>query len=255
MQNCMKWKTKAILGLSFLTTFFSRYNFWRKKEIGVSVLLYHRLSKQKTYTNLDKFSIDSKNFYYHMDYLKQMGYKTVNVENLEECEGKCVCITFDDGYKDNMYAYPVLKKYGYTATFFVVTDWIEKGRSPCGLKMMSWEDIKFLKKSGFEIGSHSLSHKKLPLLSIEDKKKELSNSKKIIEEKIKSPVFSFSYPYGAWDDESKKTVKEYYKKALVIKQKTYIKNDDAFLVPRAVMRKNTDMVDFYLLLTRGRSRI
>jgi hypothetical protein len=153
----MKWKTKAILGLSFLTTFFSRYNFWRKKEIGVSVLLYHRLSKQKTYTNLDKFSIDSKNFYYHMDYLKQMGYKTVNVENLEECE--------------------------------------------------------------------------------------------------KSPVFSFSYPYGAWDDESKKTVKEYYKKALVIKQKTYIKNDDAFLVPRAVMRKNTDMVDFYLLLTRGRSRI
>ena len=68
-------------------------------------------------------------------------------------------------------------------------------------------------------------------------------------------MFSFSYPYGAWDDESKKTVKEYYKKALVIKQKTYIKNDDAFLVPRAVMRKNTDMVDFYLLLTRGRSRI
>jgi len=250
----MKWKIEATLGLLFLTIFSSRYNFWRKKG-GIPILLYHCLSRQKTGTGIDRFCIDKRNFYHHVDYLKRMGYKTVNVENLEECEGKCVCITFDDGYKDNMYAYPVLKKYGYTATFFVVTDWIEKGRSPCGLEMMSWEDIEFLKKNGFEIGSHSLSHRKFPLLSAEDKKKELFKSKEIIEERINSPVHSFSYPYGAWDDESKRMVRKYYKKALIIKQKTYTENDDVFLIPRAVVRKDTDMLDFYLLLTRGRSRI
>ena len=68
-------------------------------------------------------------------------------------------------------------------------------------------------------------------------------------------MVSFSYPYGAWDDESKKIVKEYYKKALIIKQKIYKKNNDLFLIPRGVIRKNTDMIDLYLLLTRGRNKI
>jgi peptidoglycan/xylan/chitin deacetylase (PgdA/CDA1 family) len=252
----MKWKSKTVSGLSFfLTIFFSRYNFWRKKEKGIPVFLYHRLSKQKTHTGVDKFSVDIETFRHHLDYLNKMGYITTTVENLEKCKGKCVCITFDDGYEDNIHAYPIFKKYGYTATFFIVADWIEKGRSPCGLKMMNWEDIKFLKESGFEIGSHSLSHRKLPLLKTEEKKEEIIDSKKAIEEKIKSSVVSFSYPYGAWNDESKKIVKEYYKKALIIKQKIYKNNNDLFLIPRGFIRKNTDMIDFYLLLTRGRSRI
>jgi len=61
---------------------------------------------------------------------------------------------------------------------------------------LHWEDIKFLANHGFEIGSHSMSHKKLTECDGAELDYEIKESKKVIEEKIGKSVKSFSYPYG-----------------------------------------------------------
>ena len=75
-------------------------------------------------------------------------------ENAAEKEGKVVVLTFDDAVKSHRtFVAPLLKKYGFGATFFVTHRWMEDT-----VNFMHWQDIKALHDMGFEIGNHSWSH-------------------------------------------------------------------------------------------------
>ena len=63
-------------------------------------------------------------------------------------------------------------------------------------KPLTWEMIKNLDKAGIEIGSHTLTHPILSKMSDEDIINELSESKRILEDKIGKEVISISYPVG-----------------------------------------------------------
>ena len=102
-----------------------------------------------------------------------------------------LALSFDDGYlSDYDIVFPLLKKFDFHATFFVVPEFVGKEG------YMKWEQVKEMSDSGMEIGSHSLSHKYLTALSDQDMIKELQNSKNIIESHISKEVTSFSCPYG-----------------------------------------------------------
>lgn len=82
---------------------------------------------------------------------------------------------------------------------------------------LNWEDIIELSKNGVEIGSHSMSHYSLLEIDEELLIKELKESKKKIESGIGSSVNSFSYPYGRWNNNINKILKEVgYKVAVSI---------------------------------------
>ena len=117
--------------------------------------------------------------------------------------GRDVMITFDDGF-ENVFsvARPILQKYGWRATIFLITDKI-------GNKdFLSWEQILQMKKEGFSFGSHTCSHPNLTLLPPEEAKREIVDSKKIIEEKLDKRIEFFCYPYGKFNKEIEKIVKE-----------------------------------------------
>jgi peptidoglycan/xylan/chitin deacetylase (PgdA/CDA1 family) len=116
---------------------------------------------------------------------------------------KSVIITLDDGYRSIYeFAYPLLKRYGYTATLFVYTDFIEASRNA-----LTWNHLRKLKAAGFEIGSHSISHADLTkkLASENDQTfrsritNELLTSKKIIDRELKQDTQFFAYPYGNYN--------------------------------------------------------
>ena len=79
---------------------------------------------------------------------------------------KLIVLTFDDGnVSDYTFTAPLLRQYGFGATFYVASncDWL--GIPDRDDWRLSWRQIKKLHEDGFEIGSHSYSHKNLVPLS------------------------------------------------------------------------------------------
>lgn len=74
---------------------------------------------------------------------------------------KKVVLTFDDAYLSHyIHAFPLLKKYGFSATFYVCVDWV--GRTINNRQFMSWEQIQDMLNAGFDIGNHFFKHLAMP---------------------------------------------------------------------------------------------
>ena len=115
-----------------------------------------------------------------------------------------ITFTFDDGYLSTyQYAYPILKKYGYVGTAFIIPSLVGKEG------YMNWAQITELYRNGWEIGSHSYTHPHLTQLSLEDLEKELYLSKQDLE-RHGFYVISFASPYGEWDEKTIVAIKKYY---------------------------------------------
>ena len=66
--------------------------------------------------------------------------------------------------------------------------------------MLNWEQVKEMSDSGITFGAHTLNHPMLTRISLEDARKEIADSKRVLEEKIQKPVKYFAYPYGTEAD-------------------------------------------------------
>ena len=117
-------------------------------------------------------------------------------------DSNSIIFTFDDGHKSDFeIVFPLLKKYNYTATFFIVPEKIGM------IGYMTWEDIHTLHRHGMEIGSHSLSHRYMSSLSEDALEKEFVESKKILEKRLNTQIVSFAYPYGDFSRTTNKIAK------------------------------------------------
>ena len=111
---------------------------------------------------------------------------------------KTVHLTFDDGYKDNYSeAFPILKKYGFKATVFLITSQVGL------LGHLNWEEILEMQDSGIiDFESHTHSHPRYFLMK--PSKQELIDdimlSKNIIKGNLKKESKYFCYPYGEYDE-------------------------------------------------------
>ena len=106
-------------------------------------------------------------------------------------------------------AYPILKKYNLKADVYVISSWLD------GSTYMTKDMVRELSDSNvFEIGSHSLSHASLALLSETDAEKELKESKEELESITSASITSIAYPKGSYDTKTINIVKKYYSHAL-----------------------------------------
>jgi len=169
----------------------------------VPVLAYHRFAETCESSLCTPLSV----FDQQMRYLKENGYRVISLRKLldfleyrQALPKRSVAITIDDGYKSAYdIAYPTLKRYGFTATLFVYTDFVENGRIA-----ISWDQLREMKSAGFEVGSHTLSHCDLVKKSeggddeayIERIKKELLISKQIIDKELDQDTIYLAFPYG-----------------------------------------------------------
>lgn len=174
------------------------------EAVKVPILIYHHIGPlHATATkNLKAFSVDTKMFEKHLTYLQSKGYAAISYGQLDDyllygakLPAKPVIISFDDGWENQYtYALPLLLKYGFTATFFIPTEIIGHRH------LLSWAEIKELDRAGMVIGSHTETHPFLNKIPDEQLKKEVMESKKILEDGLGKPVYDFAYPYGKYDD-------------------------------------------------------
>ena len=110
---------------------------------------------------------------------------------LKPIPDKLVVLTFDDGNKSDVTAVaPLLKHYGFGATFYVTTDWFADARR------LNWDDLHRLHDDGFEIGNHSCSHPNFLNLTEEQIRNEISTFDKQCAEHGIEKATSFAYPGG-----------------------------------------------------------
>lgn len=146
-------------------------------------------------------TVSTADFEAQIGYLKQAGYQPVSEAQLFKAlynnvplPPKAVMLTFDDGYLDNyQVAAPILEKYGFPATFFIIT---EKVGTP---EYMDWEQVTDLDRRQMDIGSHTATHQDLTILSGADLKQELSGAAKTFESRVGHPVYWLCYPAGKYD--------------------------------------------------------
>lgn len=102
------------------------------KQKKLLILIYHRVLDEPDFMRPDE--IDKEIFLWHMDLISN--YFNVlpldlALERMREdrLPPRAVCITFDDGYVDNLYnATPILLKNNLTATFFIASGYLDGGR-------------------------------------------------------------------------------------------------------------------------------
>jgi len=115
---------------------------------------------------------------------------------------RTVAITFDDCYRDNLRAAQVLAEFGLPACFFVPTRYIgtehvfEWDRGLKKMPNLSWDDLREMVRLGHDVGSHTVSHADLGIVGPEEARRELRDSKKMLENQLGRGARWFAYPFG-----------------------------------------------------------
>jgi peptidoglycan/xylan/chitin deacetylase (PgdA/CDA1 family) len=170
----------------------------------VPVLSYHNFSLEKS---TSRMTVTKAAFEEQMKLLRDKGYRVISMDQLfdflefkSQIPKKSVVITIDDGWRSAYdIALPILKEYGYPATFFVYTDLIVGSH-----KTLSWELVKELAKNGIDVQGHTKTHRDLTLVDKKESfteyfeaiKKELSESARVIKAKVGKDIKYLSYPNG-----------------------------------------------------------
>jgi peptidoglycan/xylan/chitin deacetylase (PgdA/CDA1 family) len=174
------------------------------------ILMYHKVSPYSHHGGLG-LRVSPADFHDQMEYLHEQGYHTVSLDQLMDhwqkksaLPTKPIVITLDDGYEDNyLFAFPILKKFGFTATIFLVYDdiggfnvWDDNKNVAHNLKLLSWRQIDLMQSQGITFGSHTLTHPNLASLTPDEARREIAESKKLLEEHFGHKVNFIAYPYG-----------------------------------------------------------
>ncbi len=171
---------------------------WR----GVRILGYHQIADAH-----NDLAVRPERFREQLERVMDLGVEPVPLTAVpgmleSPVEGRYLCVTFDDGYRDNLEAaVPVLEELGIPATIFVPTEVIE-GRAgytwfedpPAAL---SWEEIDGLVQAGLvDVQSHTRTHVRLPHVDDDRAWEEIAGSKRDLEQRVPYEVTSLCYPAG-----------------------------------------------------------
>jgi len=157
------------------------------KKQPVPVFMYHSVGVPNIKWKWNYLTTHFEDFEKELIYLRNNDYCTISLDDLynyihydEKIPKKSIILTFDDGYVDNyIFAYPLLKKYGFKGTIFVNPEFIDprdiirkrfdesnKVITKDTTGFLSWQELRLIEKDGiFDIQSHAMTHTWYPISS------------------------------------------------------------------------------------------
>jgi peptidoglycan/xylan/chitin deacetylase (PgdA/CDA1 family) len=171
---------------------------------GKRILMYHRV---RDTAQADQLSVGTARFEEHMRSLAQshrvLSLHAICGEIAAGPERHAVAVTFDDGYTDNLvHALPVLERYRIPATIFVVAEFcdgtLRHPRYPGERDLhLTWAQLRDVAAHPLiEIGSHTLTHPLLSTLDAASARREITDSRRRLEDALRVPIRYFCYPSG-----------------------------------------------------------
>jgi peptidoglycan/xylan/chitin deacetylase (PgdA/CDA1 family) len=211
----------------------------------VPILLYHDVQPEMYYT----YGVSTDNFRAQMDLLVSGGYTSVSLDQIADwIEGKAelpdrpVCITFDGPYAGQYkYAYPILKKRGFSATVFCTTDWIGTANHT------DWHQMRRMDSSGIQnIQNHTINHVNLTTLSNSQVVEQVTLSNESIKRRMNGKIaLHHAYPGGAYNDAVMEDLRSLgFRTAVTVVQQHVKQTDDLMELPRYSVVKTTTLAQF-----------
>lgn len=175
------------------------------------VLCYHAVATGWP----DAVAVTQERFARQISMLDQMGYRGVTFTEAVEktSRGHRVAVTFDDGFHSVLTdAFPVLARFGWPGTIYVVADYVG-GERPIAwptldewlgtphepqLRTVNWDQLRRLRDSGWEVGSHTCTHPHLTKVPAWQLRHELERSREVVTARL-GDCPSIAYPYGDVD--------------------------------------------------------
>jgi len=175
-----------------------------RRNITLPILMYHYVRKPPSMRS-DllgyKLSVSPADFSTQMDWLARNGFHTVDFNDVRAYFGggqplpsKPVVITLDDGYAD-LYtaAFPILSAHDFKAVAYIVSGFVGQPR------YVTADQVVQMDHNGIEIASHTVDHADLARSSAGSVWRQLTDSKRSLEQLLGHPVLDFAYPSGKFN--------------------------------------------------------
>ncbi len=213
-----------------------RLQFAKSYRPSCPVIVYHSIDVKK---GLLPTSVPAMNFQQQVEWLKSNNFKTVSAPSLlsPNLNNKQIFIGFEDSYASVAeHALPLLSKAGFTATLFLITDYIGSLNSWdvafSKMRHMNREEITEAINKGFTIASHTKTHRDLRRLTDLELRKELEGSRLALEDTFGVKVNALSYPFGRFNDRVKAAAKDSgYTLAFTINRPAGQRKFDSLAIP------------------------
>jgi peptidoglycan/xylan/chitin deacetylase (PgdA/CDA1 family) len=232
----------------------------------VPILAYHSIAELNN-AQYDRWCVSPARFTQQMSVLADRNYTVLTTGQLvdhltthAQLPERCAVLTFDDGLQDFLTgAIPVLTRFGFPATLYVVAGLI--GRTSRWLAalgegsrpMLQGSDLRDLAASGIEIGGHSMTHPELDVLDKRTAFHEMQKSRLTLEDVIGSPVRSFAYPHGYASRSTRHLAREAgYSSAVRVRHALSEVRENPFGLSRLVITEDLDQ-DRFLALIEGQA--
>jgi peptidoglycan/xylan/chitin deacetylase (PgdA/CDA1 family) len=182
------------------------------------ILLYHDILTETQPTDARGLGVPIDCFRDDMERLRARGWRCVSASEAAELTlagrlaARTFALTFDDGFRDFAeLAHPVLRRLGFTATVFIVTDRIG-GRADWGgaggKPLLDAAEIRTLAREGVRFGSHGRTHVRLPDSPGSELLDELTGSRETLAGILGREVTTIAWPYGASDRRTCRAARE-----------------------------------------------
>ena len=227
----------------------------------VPILTYHKISPVHAKTLYPGTFVPPDLFEKHLGFLARKGFETMHLYDLFSGNepAKPIILTFDDGFQDfEETAAPLLSRFGFGATVFLVSDFVGKTNAwdenigDVTYPLMSKGSIVRLQELGYEFGSHTRSHIRLSSHDALSQDEEIRGSKSDLETLLGSPIQTFCYPYGSYDENSLRSVRASgYRFAVTCDKGLNDGTEDPLRLKRIAIRNDTSLPVFVYKLWRA----
>ncbi len=221
------------------------------------ILVYHKIDRIPRAARFPKNYVTPEQFDAQLAFLARRGYRTISFTDYlayrrgdDRLPRRPIVITFDDGYRSNRtVALPLLVKHGFTATIFLVTNYMGRTNTwdadELQEPLLDETDLRAMQAAGISFQSHGATHARLSRLPAPAALDELRSSRERLEAILGRPVTVIGYPYGEHTDQTRRLAAEAgYQAGVIVRHRMNADSTDLFALRRIPVTCETTLGRF-----------